>query len=142
MVEVYRKDLAGSYTVDNSIDPETGQVRDLAWYRARGYDTDSSVQGTALAGTTSSEPANDGRTYSAGASLASTLYNFLPDAVIDEFAKQWVKSGDADIAIKATRQTKPWKDNFGKLMREDGTLIMDELSFMSVKASYKQHLLK
>ena len=95
---------------------------------------------TSSSSSSSSKPDNDGRTYSAGSSLASTLYNFLPDAVIDEFAKQWVKSGDPDIAIKATRQTKPWKDNFGKLMREDGTLIMDELSFMSVKASYKQTL--
>ena len=50
MVEVYRKDLATSYTVDNSIDPDSGEVRDLSWYQARGYSTDSSVLGADFGG--------------------------------------------------------------------------------------------
>tara|TARA_R100000742_G_C4274966_1_gene95183 strand:+ start:879 stop:2000 length:1122 start_codon:yes stop_codon:yes gene_type:complete len=52
MVEVYRGDLAGSYTVENAdvTDPVTGvtEFRDLAWYESKGYTTDSSVQGTKL----------------------------------------------------------------------------------------------
>jgi len=51
-VEVYRGDLATSYTVQNDYwtDPETGieHYRDLAWYQSRGYTTDSSVQGIKL----------------------------------------------------------------------------------------------
>ena len=66
---------------------------------------------------------NDGRTLLEGTSIAQALYSFLPDEVIDEFAKAWVKSGDSDVAISTTRQTKAWKDNFGKLMRNDGTLV-------------------
>ena len=80
------------------------------------------------------------RSIAEGTTLAQSLYNFLPDEVIDEFAKAWVKSGDPEVAIGTTRQTKAWKDNFGKLMRNDGTLVMDEITFLSTKASYKQTL--
>ena len=88
----------------------------------------------------SPNPNDSGRSISEGTTIAKALYNFLPDEVIDEFAKAWVKSGDPDVAIGTTRQTKAWKDNFGKLMRDDGTLIMDEMTFLSTKASYKQTL--
>ncbi len=88
----------------------------------------------------SPKPEDSGRSIAEGTTLAQSLYNFLPDEVIDEFAKAWVKSGDPDIAIGTTRQTKAWKDNFGKLMRDDGTLVMDEMTFLSTKASYKQTL--
>ncbi len=80
------------------------------------------------------------RTISEGTTIAQALYSFLPDSVIQEFAKSWVKTGKPNVAIGMTRQTKAWKDNFGKLMRDDGTLIMDEMTFMSTKASYKQTL--
>ena len=88
-------------------------------------------------GSSSSIP---GRSISEGTTVAQALYSFLPDAVIQEFAKAWVQSGDPNIAIGTTRQTQAWKDNFGKLMRDDGTLVMDEMTFMSTKASYKQTL--
>jgi len=91
-------------------------------------------------GQQSSGPANDGRTIEAGTDVAQALYSFLPDAVIDEFAKAWVESGSPEVALGATRQTQAWKDNFGKLMRDDGTLVMDEMTFLSTKASYKQTL--
>ena len=91
-------------------------------------------------GQQSSAPTNDGRTIEAGTDVAQALYSFLPDAVIKQFAKNWVKSGNADVAIGLTRQTKEWKDNFGKLMRDDGTLVMDEMTFLSTKASYRQTL--
>jgi hypothetical protein len=80
------------------------------------------------------------RTASQGYNLATTLFGFMPEEVLKAYAAEWVKSGDSNVAIGATRQTKAWKDNFGKLMRDDGTLVMDELSFMGVKASYKQTL--
>ena len=80
------------------------------------------------------------RTASQGYNLATTLFGFMPEEVLQAYSAEWVKSGDSAVAIGATRQTKAWKDNFGKLMRDDGTLVMDELSFMSVKASYKQTL--
>lgn len=90
--------------------------------------------------TSSSQLQDSGRSIAEGTTIAKALYSFLPDEVIDEFAKAWVKSGDPDVAIGTTRQTKAWKDNFGKLMRDDGTLIMDEMTFLSTKASYKQTL--
>ena len=89
---------------------------------------------------TKSKDNNDGRTIDEGTDIAKALYAFLPPEVVNEYAKNWVKSGDPNVAMGMTRQTKPWKDNFGKLMRDDGTLIMDELSFIGIKASYKQTL--
>jgi len=83
---------------------------------------------------------NNGRTLSQGLDVAKGMMSFLPEAVLQEYAKAWVKTGDKDVAVGLTRQTKAWKDNFGKLMRDDGTLIMSEIAFMGVKASYKQTL--
>ena len=136
---IYRKDLDGSYNVSDEeyyvrFDSGDGDTRPL---KDRGYSLNPNVAGNAQE---SSGPANDGRTIAEGTSMAQALYSFLPDAVIQEFAKSWVKTGKADVAIGMTRQTKAWKDNFGKLMRDDGTLIMDEMTFMSTKASYKQTL--
>jgi len=142
MVEVYRKDLATSYTVDNSIDPETGEVRNLAWYRARGYDTDSSVQGTDFGGGGTPAAKKDEPEFSQtkGREIGQALYSFMPGEVLDEFASQWAKTGDADVAIGATRQTKVWKDNFSHLLRADGTLVMSELAAQSTIATYKSTL--
>ena len=94
MVEVYRKDLATSYTVDNSIDPETGEVRDLAWYLRRGYDTDSSVQGTDFGGGSTPAAKKDEPAFSEtkGREIGQALYSFMPGEVLDEFASQWAKT--------------------------------------------------
>ena len=84
--------------------------------------------------------AEPGRTESEGYEVGKAMFAFLPEDVLKEFSKAWVKSGDPNIAIGSTRQTKAWKDSFGKLMRPDGSLVMDEISFLSVKASYRQTL--
>ena len=115
MVKVYRKDLDGFYEVSEARATELEQA---------GYSRTPQQSETV-----SSAPANDGRTAVQGMNIASNIFGFMPDDVLKAFSAEWVKSGNADIAIGATRQTKAWKDNFGKLMRDDGTLIMDELSF-------------
>lgn len=86
------------------------------------------------------EPEENKRSITEGTQIAKGLYSFLPEAVVNEFAKAWVDSGDANVAMGLTRQTKPWKDNFGKLMRDDGTLMMTELDFLSTKAGYEEAL--
>lgn len=95
MVEVYRRDLATSYTVENAdvTDPVTGvtEFRDLAWYQARGYDTDENVQGTALAGTTSSTSSPGTAATSAEANQqAQALYSFMPQGVLDDFINNYI----------------------------------------------------
>ena len=139
MPRIYRADLDNFYDVSDEqyyvrFDSGDGDTRPL---KDRGYSLNPNVARNAQE---SSGGTTDGRTISEGTSMAQALYSFLPDAVIQEFAKSWVKTGKADVAIGMTRQTKAWKDNFGKLMRDDGTLIMDEMTFMSTKASYKQTL--
>ena len=150
MVEVYRKDLATSYTVENAwVKNEDGveEYRDLAWYRSKGYDTDSSVQGTDFGGSPSSpspsseEEANvDAGDYSEGLERARALFKFMPEAVQKEFANQWVKFGDTNLARAAVRNTQAWKDEFQYLERADGSLIMSELEAMATKATYRETL--
>lgn len=86
---------------------------------------------------TTSEPT---RSTQEGYEIGQALFSFLPENVLNEFAKQWAKSGNSEIAIGATRNTKIWRDEFGYLERNDGSLIMDELSALSTIATYKQTL--
>jgi len=78
--------------------------------------------------------------FGTGLSIARGIYGFMPEAVINEFAKAWSKTGNADLAIAATRQTKPWKDSFGYLLRDDGSLVMSELDAVATIATYKSTL--
>ena len=75
-----------------------------------------------------------------GKAVGQALHNFMPESVLEEFANQWAESGDRELAIGATRNTKAWKDEYGYLMRDDGTLVMSELSAASTIATYKQTL--
>lgn len=116
MVEVYRKDLATSYTVENAyVKNEEGveEFRDLAWYNARGYDTNSSVQGTAFGSNPAASPVDSGYNYEKGLSTAEALYSFFPENVTKEFAKAYVKFGDAATAASAVRNTGAWKQGKG-----------------------------
>jgi hypothetical protein len=133
LVKVYRKDLEGFYEVSeeraNELISQAGYQLDPVPLDFGGGDEEIST-----------EPTEPTFTVAEGKSIGSALYSFLPEAVIDEFAKQWSKSGNADLAIAATRQTSPWKDNYGYLVRDDGSLIMSELNASSTIATYKQTL--
>jgi len=135
MVQVYRKDLVGSYTVENDYvtDAEGNtEFRNLDWYKARGYSTQE------FTGTTTAT--DTGYSYQKGLETAKALYSFFPEDVTKEFAKQWVKFGNADTAAAAVRQTGAWKKHFDYLEREDGTLIMTELEALSTLATFRQTL--
>jgi len=136
MVRVYRKDFLEGYEIGD--DPNT-----LKDFQDNGYTAnyaEAQAASFAVGGQNFSGDAASGRTVSEGKDLAKAMYSFLPPKVVEQFAKNWVKSGDANIALGATRQTKEWKDNYGYLEREDGSLIMDELSAESTIATYKQTL--
>jgi len=146
MVEVYRGDLATSYTVQNDYwtDPETGieHYRDLAWYQSKGYDTDSSVQGTAeYSGTTNNEDVDAGIDFQYAMSIANTLYNYLPEQIVKAYAQGYVNyGGNKELALAYTRGTKEYEDTFSYLIRDDGSLIMSELEAMSNIESFKSTL--
>jgi hypothetical protein len=139
MVRVYRKDYLAGYEVSEEEAKELAKVGYTTNY-AEAQAASFSAGGQNFGKSNESKPANDGRTVSQGKDLAKAMYSFLPPKVIEQFAKNWVKSGDPNIALGATRQTKEWKDNYGYLEREDGSLIMDELSAESTIATYKQTL--
>ena len=87
-----------------------------------------------------SAPQQTGYSYEMGIAQAQALYSFFPEEVTKEFAKQWVKFGDATTSAAAVRNTGAWKKHFDYLEREDGTLIMTELEALSTIASYKETL--
>ena len=125
MVRVYRKDYLEGYEVseEEAIELEkVGYTRNFA---------------EAKAASLVSEPQFSQQE---GYEVGQALFSFLPESVLNEFAKQWAKSGNSEIAIGATRNTKTWKDEFGYLQRDDGSLIMDELSALSTISTYKQTL--
>ena len=78
--------------------------------------------------------------YQKGISMAQNLFSFFPEDVTKEFAKNWVKHGDQELAQAATRKTSAWKKHFDYLERDDGTLIMSELDALSTKASFRETL--
>jgi len=132
MPEIFRKDLVGSYDVSDleyygdGTEENPGLINAGYSLQPQAYDSGSS----------------SGPKYSAeeGYSTGTALFPFLPEKVLKEFSKQWAKSGDAQIALGATRQTADWKAEFGYLQRDDGSLIMDEISALSTKATYEQTL--
>jgi|LUMV01.1.fsa_nt_gb hypothetical protein len=80
------------------------------------------------------------RSMDAGIETAKALMQHMPEALQREFAKSWVKFGDVTIAKQAVRQTPAWEKEFGFLKRDDGSLIMDELSALATKATYRESL--
>jgi hypothetical protein len=82
----------------------------------------------------------DSRNISAGLDTAKVLLQHMPEKIQQEFAKSWVKFGDTNIAKQAVRQTPAWENEFGYLKRDDGSLIMDELSALATKATYRESL--
>ena len=134
MVRVYRKDFLEGYEVSDD------DAKELA---KAGYTTnyaEAQAASFSAGGQNFEGDATSGSKIQEGKDLAKAMYSFLPPKVVEQFAKNWVKSGDPNIALGATRQTKEWKDNYGYLEREDGSLIMDELSAESTIATYKQTL--
>jgi hypothetical protein len=144
MVEVYRGDLAGSYTVENDKIIEDGVevTRDLQYYLNKGYTTDSSVQDTNFGGGSNvqDQSQDPSRTLNEGIQQANLLFQFMPESVRNEFAKQWIEYGDTALAQSATRQTAAWDKEFGYLKRDDGSFIMSELEAVTAKAAYRETL--
>tara|TARA_R100000458_G_C8225189_1_gene208400 strand:- start:7 stop:996 length:990 start_codon:yes stop_codon:yes gene_type:complete len=144
MVEVYRGDLAGSYTVENDKITEDGVevTRDLQYYLNKGYTTDSSVQDTNFGGGSNvqDQSQDPSRTLNEGIQQANLLFQFMPESVRNEFAKQWIEYGDTALAQSATRQTAAWDKEFGYLKRDDGSFIMSELEAVTAKAAYRETL--
>ena len=131
MVKVYRKDLEGFYDVDSD------RAKDLVDNAGYSY---TEVANDFGGGGTGGEENKPAFSETKGREIGQALYSFMPGEVLDEFASQWAKSGDPDVAIGATRQTKVWKDNFSYLLRPDGTLVMSELAAQSTIATYKSTL--
>ena len=77
---------------------------------------------------------------SEGLKRARDLFNYFPANIQAEFARNWIEYGETTLAKAATRQSQAWKDEFEYLEREDGSLVMDEITALSTKATYRQTL--
>ena len=132
MPRIYRKDLSTFY-----------DVTDEEYYVSyNGGDPliDSGYELTPQTSEAQAETAAKTFSSDKGMEIAQTLFSFMPEDVMKEFANAYVKYGDADMSLGATRKTKAYEKEFGYLLRDDGTLIMDELTALSTKATYRQTL--
>ena len=132
MPRIYRKDLSTYYDVTDKeyyVSYDGGDPLIDAGYELTPQT--SEAQAEAAAKTFSSDK---------GMEIAQTLFSFMPEDVMKEFANAYVKYGDADMSLGATRKTKAYEKEFGYLLRDDGTLVMDEITALSTKATYRQTL--
>jgi hypothetical protein len=132
MPRIYRKDLSTFY-----------DVTDEEYYVSyNGGDPLIDVGYKLTPQTSEAQAETAAKTFSAdkGMEIALTLFSFMPEDVMKEFANAYVKYGDADMSLGATRKTKAYEKEFGYLLRDDGTLIMDEITALSTKATYRQTL--
>jgi len=137
MITVYRKDYLAGYQIDES---------ELDKFMSAGYTTnyDEAESGSRIIGGANysgkSDATNSAGDYTEGIERAKALFKFMPEGVQKEFANQWVKFGDTNLAKAAVRNTQAWKNEFEYLERPDGSLIMNELEAMATKATYRETL--
>ena len=70
------------------------------------------------------------------AELARSLYPNFPLDILNLFANEWAKSGDANVAIANVRQTNAYDVAFPGNKRPDGTIKFDEVTYSGLKESY------
>lgn len=71
---------------------------------------------------------------------AAALFPWLTGGLLDEFANFWADTGSANAALGRLRNTATYKQTFKGIFREDGTMRMDENSYMSTKAGFREAL--
>ncbi|MDA7543923.1 hypothetical protein N8814_05235 [Acidimicrobiia bacterium] len=123
LIKVYRKDLEGFYEVSED------RAKEL---EAVGYSRDPQISASTSASVTYDRQE--------GLQKAQSLYSFFNQDLLNEYANNWVNTGDATRSIGMLRQSAVWEKEFGYLKRDDGSLIMSELDAVSNIASYKNTL--
>jgi len=123
LIKVYRKDLEGFYEVSED------RAKEL---EAVGYSRDPQISASTSASVTYDRQE--------GLQTAQSLYSFFNQDLLNEYANNWVNTGDATRSIGMLRQSAVWEKEFGYLKRDDGSLIMSELDAVSNIASYKNTL--
>lgn len=122
------------YNADGTVLLETGET---AAYTSGAGNQSSSSSSTSSNESNTSQPSY---TFAQGLDTAKALYSFFEDDLLEEYARNWAKYGNPNVAIGLTRQSKTWDKYFGYLKRDDGTLIMSELDAMSNIYSFKSTL--
>lgn len=149
MVRVYRSDLDDFYDVSeydyNEKIYTDANGNEYIGLKSIGYTKDNESIGKDAEGkNTFSGGGNGGSDNAAGRdeakNIATALYSYLPQSVLNEFINNYIKTGDADVSIGLTRKSKAWLDNFSHLLNDDGTLAMDELTSLATINTYKQTL--
>lgn len=68
---------------------------------------------------------------------AAALLPYLPPALLDVFATNWERSGDANLALAETRSDPRYDSFFPGIKREDGSLRLSESEYLSRVDGYK-----
>jgi hypothetical protein len=126
-----------AYNPDGTVLLETGETALYTPVTSPGSENPGGSGGGGGGGST-----NAGKKFTIGQGLdtAKALFSFFEDDLLNEYAKNWAKYGDAKVAIGLTRQSATWEKYFSYLKRDDGTLIMSEIDALSNIESYKATL--
>ncbi len=74
-------------------------------------------------------------------SQAKALYPFLPEELVRLFADSWTESGNPQFALMQVRQNRAVYDRyFPGNLREDGTIRLNEMEFLSTVEGYRARL--
>ena len=150
MVEVYRKDLEGSYTVENkevTLPDGTKQFRDLAFYLSQGYTLEPGGVSTGGGETAASTPLKEEDLSPYSREQAKVLLPYITkldpvrgEKLIDAYTKGFVETGKPEFALAAMRAVPEYSEMFEGIKRTDGSLRMTEAQYLQNKEAVVIHL--
>lgn len=74
------------------------------------------------------------------AAEAQAMFPWLTGQLLSTYADLWAETGSATAALTKLRDTSPYKSVFKGIRREDGTLRMDENTYMSQMVGFREIL--
>jgi hypothetical protein len=70
------------------------------------------------------------------------LMAWIPPDLLDIYIKEWVRSGDGELAWATVRTSKKYEQHFPGIRRDDGTLRMTEHEYFSHREAFHRELIQ
>jgi len=71
---------------------------------------------------------------------AATRYPWLTGALLEQYSNFWADTGSPSAALSKLRGTGEYRNFFGGIFRDDGTMRMDENQYLATKVGYREAL--
>ncbi len=72
--------------------------------------------------------------------IAQMVLPWLPAELVAVYVANWTEYGDPELALSATRDDPVYEQHFPGIMRDNGTMRTDELSYMATITAYEDAL--